>query len=62
MDTTTNPYTLSLQIIFLINGLIGIVFSSILCWILIKKIRKSKHEDTILTLITVIFDLLQALG
>jgi hypothetical protein len=47
---------------FLITGLLGLAFTSILGWILIKKIRKSKHEDTILTLMTVIFDFLASFG
>jgi hypothetical protein len=62
MNTTTNPYTFPLQIIFLVTGLIGLAFTSILGWILIKKIRKSRHEDTILTLISVVFDFLASFG
>jgi hypothetical protein len=62
MNSAINPndptgiYIKTLRYIFLVCSIIGLIFSSILIYILTKRLRQSRHTDIILTIIAVIVD------
>ncbi|KXN64707.1 hypothetical protein CONCODRAFT_14089 [Conidiobolus coronatus NRRL 28638] len=56
LSDINGEYIASLRIVFFVYSICGLTFTSILLLTLIKKLRKKKHSDIILTLVTVSVD------
>ncbi|KXN65397.1 hypothetical protein CONCODRAFT_13014, partial [Conidiobolus coronatus NRRL 28638] len=62
LSDINGQYTASLRIVFFVYSICGLTFTSTLLLILIKKLRKKKHNDIVLTLIAVSVDCVASIG
>jgi hypothetical protein len=61
-DGSNDVYANDLRIIYFVLSICGLIFSSTILIILSKKLKKTKHSDTILTIVTLSIDCVASFG